>query len=179
MIVIILNGPAESGKGTFLELIQEIYSLRSTKYSSIAWAKQTAIKQWGWDGNKDPESRELIGKIKQLGIKYGDIPFKKVIGMYRRSFANHDDIFVTDVREPPEIKKLVDYFRHIRIKCLTIRIQNTEKEQYAAKNLGIADNEYAQYNYDLIIPNNGTIEDFRKSIEFRLENQLNFVKEKM
>lgn len=165
MIVIILNGPAESGKGTFLELLQELFNLSYTKYSSIAWAKMIAEKHFGWNGqDKTAEMRELIGKLKRLGMEYGNIPFKKVLSMYRRSYANHDDLFVTDVREPAEIQKLVDHFKIIKIKCLTIRIQNTAKEQYAAKNLGIADNEYTNYEYDLIIPNNGTIEEFKQTI---------------
>ena len=172
MIVIILNGPGESGKGTFVELISEIFNFSYEKYSSIAWAKKIAELHFGWKGDKTPENRELIGKIKQLGIEYGNIPFKKVVSRYRRAFANHYDLFITDVREPDEINKLKLHFKHIRIKCITIRIQNTQKEQYAAENLGIADNQYANFDYDFEIPNNGTIEDFRKTIMSMLDGQL-------
>jgi len=165
MIVIILNGPGEVGKGTFLELLQEAYSLTYTKYSSIAWAKRVAEKEFGWDGvSKTPEERLMIAKIKQLGIQFGNIPFKKVVGVYRRSYANHDDLFVTDVREPSEIEKLVKHFKLCRIKCVTIRIENLAKEKYALENLGEGDDECFDYSYDLVIPNNGTVEEFRQTI---------------
>lgn len=177
MIVIILNGPAESGKGTFLEILKELFDLSYTKYSSIAWAKMVAEKHFGWDGQtKTIEDREMIGKIKRLGIEYDDIPFKKVMSFYRRSFANHDDLFVTDVREPLEIEKLVVAFQFLRIKCLTIRIHNLEKEKYAAKNLDVADNQYQYYEYDIGIPNNGTIELFRENIKQIMKDKLTFKK---
>ena len=175
MIVIILNGPAESGKGTFLKLLQELFDLSYTKYSSVAWAKMIVEKHFEWDGHeKTVAVRELISKIKNLGMDYGNIPFKKVLSIYRRSYANHDDLFVTDVREPKEIQKFVAQFKILKIKCITIRIENIAKEQYAAKHLGIGDNQYADYDYDFEIPNNGTIEEFRETIETILDGELNF-----
>lgn len=165
MIAIILNGPGDAGKGTFLEILRDCFDYKITKYSSITWAKMVATKDFKWDGEtKGAKEREMIGQIHRLGIQHGNIPFEKTTGMFRRSFANWDDFFVTDVREPSEIKKYITHFKRIKCKCLTIRIQNTEKERYADKHLGIADQEYAEFNYDLIIPNNGTIEDFRLNI---------------
>jgi hypothetical protein len=164
MILVVLNGPAEAGKGTLSDILTAVYDVSVLNYSSITRAKQVAEYGWGWQGDKAPESRALLGKIKGLLIEYGDLPFNDVIQTARQAAVENIDIMITDVREPSEIKKLAGFFTQDDHRCLTIRIANTKKEEEAFKHLDIADNQYHLYAYDHTINNNGDLIDFQKNI---------------
>lgn len=163
MKALILNGPAESGKGTFVEILEELYSISTYSRSSIDYIKEVAQVHFYWDGNKDIKSRNFLADLKRISINYCDAPFKDIVR--HLSWAKHEDLYIIDVREPKEIAKLVEYFNKEGIPCMTIRIVNTKKEEVAAKSLSKhGDNEYADYEYDLCIPNDGTIEEFKQLI---------------
>lgn len=171
MKVMILNGPGEAGKGEFLiQLGKSNLKAKIKKHSSITWAKAIATQHFGWTGEKDPLSREMLTNIQQAGIKYDDIPHKKLREALI-DFFNFCDIheienpiFVTDIREPDQITRMVNWCTAVGWPCLTVRIQNTIKEQEAKEKLGKGDNQFDLYKYDSVIPNNGTIEDFKKEI---------------
>ena len=175
MKVMILNGPGEAGKGEFLvQLGKSDLEAFLLKHSSIAWAKEVATNHFGWKGQKDPLSRDMLTNIKQAGIEYGNIPHNKLV-VELINFFNHSDshaiknpIFVTDIREPSEITKMVWFCEAKGWPCLTVRIQNTIKEQEAKEKLGKGDNEWALYEYDCTISNNGTIKDFKREIKYHV-----------
>lgn len=172
MKVIILNGPGEAGKGEFFkQLKQSAYKGKLYKFSSITWAKQVATECFGWMGQKDPLSREMLTNIQQAGIKYANIPHIKLINAMLAYynyfiFAGTNHLFVTDIREPEEIKKTVNICKNNKWPVLVVRIQNDIKEKEAKQKLGKADNSFACYPYDCIIQNNGTIEDFKNEIKY-------------
>jgi len=164
MIVLILNGPAGVGKGTFLDILKGWANFAIYKRSSIAWAKEVITDKFGWKGDKTPENRKLLGEVKRLGIKYGDLPFKDVkkhLNIAARCSARW---FATDIREPDEIRKLVQYCEERDIECYTIRIYNKKKEKEALDHLAETDNIYSDYQYDYGYVNNGSIADFKMQI---------------
>lgn len=158
MKIYVLNGKAGSGKTTFFELIEEKCRNYVFNYSTVDLVKEVATF-CGWNGEKTPENRKFLSDLKDLLTEWDDVPYKDCIQEIHRieSLANsydvnHSDwaIFI-DCREPQEIQKFVD-----RLGAKTIFIDR-EIKGYIASNH--ADAEVENFKYDIIINNNGTLED--------------------
>lgn len=160
--IFITNGYARSGKDTFAKLLSECLKDRKIyveKISSIDGIKDLAY-QCGWDGTKDEKSRQFLSDLKMLTTNFNDYPFNYILNRIHCFMTNDSrklEILLIDIREPSEIKKLVD-----KIGCKTIFIENDRvKGQF--NNFGDANVE--NYDYDYVIKNNGTLDDFIKEIE--------------
>ena len=158
MKIYILNGKAGSGKTTFFKLIEEKCRNYVYNYSTVDLVKKVAYG-CGWDGSKTPENRKFLSDLKDLLIEWDDVPYKDCLKEIKRitSLADiydveHDDwaIFI-DCREPKEIQKFVD-----RLGAKTIFIDR-KIEDYNASNH--ADANVENFEYDIVINNNGTLED--------------------
>ena len=158
MKIYILNGKAGSGKTTFFKLIEEKCHNYVYNYSTVDLVKKVAYG-CGWDGSKTPENRKFLSDLKDLLTEWNDVPYKDCLKEIKRitSLADiydveHDDwaIFI-DCREPKEIQKFVD-----RLGAKTIFIDR-KIEDYNASNH--ADANVENFEYDIVINNNGTLED--------------------
>lgn len=158
MKIYILNGKAGSGKTTFFKLIEEKCRNYVYNYSTVDLVKKVA-SGCGWDGSKTPENRKFLSDLKDLLTEWNDVPYKDCLKEIKRitSLADiydveHDDwaIFI-DCREPKEIQKFVD-----RLGAKTIFIDR-KIEDYNASNH--ADANVENFEYDIVINNNGTLED--------------------
>jgi hypothetical protein len=131
------------------------------EYSSIDYVKEVAEKSFGWDKKKDVKGRNLLAAIKQLMIGYNDLPLQKVADVLIDSIVFDVDILVVDIREPDEIEKLVNHCKKVSIPCYTCRIHNTKAEDIVKKggHSLTGDRLYGQYDYDLNITNNGSLEE--------------------
>ena len=158
MKIYILNGKAGSGKTTFFKLIEEKCHNYVYNYSTVDLVKKVAYG-CGWNGEKTPENRKFLSDLKDLLTEWDDVPYKDCLKEIKRitSLADiydveHDDwaIFI-DCREPKEIQKFVD-----RLGAKTIFIDR-KIEDYNASNH--ADANVENFEYDIVINNNGTLED--------------------
>ena len=158
MKIYILNGKAGSGKTTFFKLIEEKCHNYVYNYSTVDLVKKVAYG-CGWNGSKTPENRKFLSDLKDLLTEWNDVPYKDCLKEIKRitSLADiydveHDDwaIFI-DCREPKEIQKFVD-----RLGAKTIFIDR-KIEDYNASNH--ADANVENFEYDIVINNNGTLED--------------------
>ena len=158
MKIYMLNGKAGSGKTTFFKLIKEKCRNYVYNYSTVDLVKKVAYG-CGWNGSKTPENRKFLSDLKDLLIEWDDVPYKDCLKEIKRitSLADiydmeHDDwaIFI-DCREPKEIQKFVD-----RLGAKTIFIDR-KIEGYNASNH--ADANVENFEYDIVINNNGTLED--------------------
>lgn len=158
MKIYILNGKAGSGKTTFFKLIEEKCRNYVYNYSTVDLVKKVAYG-CGWNGEKTPENRKFLSDLKDLLTEWNDVPYKDCLKEIKRitSLADiydveHDDwaIFI-DCREPKEIQKFVD-----RLGAKTIFIDR-KIEDYNASNH--ADANVENFKYDIVINNNGTLED--------------------
>ena len=158
MKIYILNGKAGSGKTTFFKLIEEKCRNYVYNYSTVDLVKKVAYG-CGWNGSKTPENRKFLSDLKDLLTEWDDVPYKDCLKEIKRitSLADiydveHDDwaIFI-DCREPKEIQKFVD-----RLGAKTIFIDR-KIEDYNASNH--ADANVENFKYDIVINNNGTLED--------------------
>lgn len=154
--VIIVNGKPGSGKTTFEQACQkyawdeEIIAIEST----VTFVKDIA-QQCGWDGTKTPRNRKFLSDLKDLLTEWDDVPFKKIaerVEYYGNMEGGH--FLFVDCREPKEIEKLKQAFNAT---TLLIRRESSESEETSNH----ADAEVLNYDYDVTIFNNTTLENLK------------------
>lgn len=153
--VYITNGMGGCGKDTFAEFMRQMVP-GVIKISSIDRVK-TIAKQCGWDGGKTEKDRKFLSDLKTLLSKYNDHPYQ-----YLRSWVNmtqKDDfsfrVLIIDIREPEEIERAKKEFG-----AKTILIWNKRVPHISSNP---ADDGVYKYTYDIVIENNGTLEDFKEA----------------
>ena len=172
--VFIINGSGGVGKDAFVEMIQTFEFIGKNKnstvrfknleirnYSSVSKVKEIA-KIIGWNGEKTERDRKFLSDLKLLTTEYNDMPLNDM-KKYTRSFMNSDDInriLFLHIREPEEIAKAVNEFKEYNVKTILIR---RDSIKHITSNM--ADENVYNYNYDIVINNNSTLEELRKKAE--------------
>lgn len=160
--VFIINGSGGVGKDTFVDFVSE--KMCTENYSSVDKVKEIA-KVIGWDGGKTEKDRKFLSDLKLLTTEYNDMPFqcmkKRVNKFYEDSIAV---ILFLHIREPEEIERAVKEFD---AKTILIKRDNIK---HIKSNM--ADENVFNYNYDIIIENNGTLDDFKEAANSFTENFL-------
>lgn len=154
--IFIINGYPSSGKTTFGRILNKFVPCEHI--SIIDSVKEEAVRL-GWNpDSKNEIDRKFLSDLKDVTTKYNDFPFreltKKVI-----SFISHDEkeILLIDIREPMEIDRAINTFGG---KSIIIDRKNNKKVTS-----NHADANIDNYNYDYIIKNYGSIDDFTKEIK--------------
>lgn len=161
--VFITNGMARCGKDTFAMFLSEM--IPTLKYSSIEKVKDIA-RQCGWDGGKAEIDRKFLSDLKALTNEYSDMAFNDVSDRVNifMSDDNFHQVMLIDIREPEEIEKAKIIFG-----AKTILIKNDRVKQI---NSNMSDANVYNYDYDFVIENNGTLEDFRENIKQFKEKEI-------
>lgn len=167
-MIFITNGAAGSGKTTFEHNVQKIVGDRTCYILSTIDPIKEIARKAGWDGTKDLKSRKFLSDLKDLLTKYNDYSFDYIcnqIHSIREEWAGWgldiDSLIIfIDCREPEEIKRLCD---KLGAKSLLIRRASAENSETSNH----ADAQVLDYDYDIIIENNGTIIEFaNKAFDF-------------
>lgn len=157
-----INGFGGVGKDTFVELVSLELNDRLKRFhtvvnfSSVDKVKEIA-REIGWDGRKTEKDRKFLSDLKSLTKNYCDMPFKSIKNKIE-DFTKSDkgNVLFLHIREPEEIKRVVDEFgaKSILIvrNSITHIVSNT------------SDKNVFDYNYDFVIENNGTIEELEKKV---------------
>ncbi len=165
MNIFIVNGAPGSRKTTFESLVKlecKKQNIAVEVYSTIDFVKDVA-KYCGWDGTKTLENRKFLSDLKDLLTQWSDLPFKKTLNwiesikfrMWQNDVLDKYCILFIDCREPAEIKKLCDATGARSLLVRRADAENTETLNHADQNV-------LNYNYDIVIDNNGTLEDLDK-----------------
>ena len=160
-MIYIVNGAPGSGKTTFEDKVCQLIgeNIYGYKISTIDFVK-TIAKRCGWDGTKDLKNRKFLSDLKDLLTQWNDVPYKQVkqeVDRIKDEFQSYDldfdkcAIFI-DCREPWEIEKLC---KGLSAKSLLIRRESVENLETSNH----ADAQVLNYDYDIVIENNGTIRD--------------------
>ena len=159
-MVFVVNGKPRAGKDTFAMILDEYMDIY--KYSAVTKVKEIA-KLCGWNGAKEERDRKFLHELKMLTTGYSDMSHKDILNKiekYNRGEIKAD-VFVVDIREPEEIKRLVD-----ATPAITIFIENDNVPEITSN---AADANVENYEYDFRISNNGTLEEFEENIKVFLE----------
>ena len=160
--VVIVNGMPESGKTTFQETCQHICSMVTvTKVhimSSVEYVKQVAY-DLGWDGTKTNRNRKFLSDLKRALTDWDDVVFKKIKErLYLLDCSEYDYIVFIDIREPSEIERAV---KELNATTVLIKRDSVEDREYTNS----SDSHVFDYEYDVVIDNNGDLQDLTKSAE--------------
>lgn len=155
--IVVLNGSGRCGKDTFVKMVGKYFEGAVFAHSTVETVKQ-AGKLFGADERicKGEKERELWCALKDAYTRYNDGPFREIIN--KDEYLNNlfkgrkNALLFCMVREPPEIKKLVDHFE---MRCMTILMTRSEGSQFSNH----ADANVAGYPYDIRIQNDGTLEE--------------------
>lgn len=166
MGIYVVNGMPGSGKTTFENNVRTIVGSDCYILSTIDPIKNVA-KSLGWNGVKDLKGRKFLSDLKDLLTDYNDYSFNyiynKIIDIkmdYHFMGCDFTPVIFIDCREPEEIKKLCD---KLGAKSLLIRRASAENEETSNH----ADANVFNYNYDIVIENNGDLRDYAyKAFEF-------------
>lgn len=161
MNVVIINGNGGSGKDTFVRMCKLIDS-RIENFSTIDNVK-TVAKQMGWQDDKSEKGRKFLSDLKVLWDDYNGMATQSVVNRVRQYISTLENLCVTGTvfihcREPENIKKLVEEFSDYRV--ITLLITNSNVPQITTND---SDKNVANYDYDFVIENNGTLGDLRNS----------------
>ena len=112
--VVIINGKPQSGKDTFCKYAQgycdDDESANTLIISSVDPLKEM-LTQLGWDGTKTDKIRGMLMDMKQLWVQNQDGPtmflFNNILE-FHKACTGEDNIVFVHIREPEEIKKLVN-----------------------------------------------------------------------
>lgn len=112
--VVIINGKPQSGKDTFCKYAQgycdDDESANTLIISSVDPLKEM-LTQLGWDSTKTDKIRDMLMDMKQLWVQNQDGPtmflFNNILE-FHKACTGEDNIVFVHIREPEEIKKLVN-----------------------------------------------------------------------
>lgn len=153
--IFVTNGMAGSGKDTFAKILGEFVTV--CKYSSIDKVKGIAVL-CGWNGTKSDKDRKFLSDLKDLTSAYSDMAFNSVTKKVNEFLAdNLYHVLLIDIREPPEIERVVNMFGAKTVLITSNRVKPVTSNHADA---GVYD-----YSYDYVIENNGTIDEFRNKIQ--------------
>ena len=167
--VVIINGYPQSGKSTFVDMCKKSRKKICFEISTVDYIKELA-KELGWDGTKTPKNRKFLSDLKDLLAEWNDIPYQKVAKEIRiiktqtKLYGGECEDFVVFIhcREPEEIARFKQDFDATTV--IVKRDASVEKEQF-----NHADLEVENFNYDVTILNNGTLDHLKLAAECFLE----------
>ena len=159
-LVFVVNGKPRAGKDTFAMILNRYMDVY--KYSAVTKVKEIATL-CGWDGQKEERDRKFLHELKMLTSEYSDMSHQDVVNEINK-YRNGEieaDVFVVDVREPEDIKRLVE-----EVGAITVFIEN---DNVPAITSNAADANVENFEYDFVIPNNGTMKEFEDEIKIFME----------
>lgn len=163
--IFILNGQGGSGKDTAVNIIKEYDKYLSTKnrikHISMVDKAKAVAKVAGWSGGKELKDRKFLHDLKILLDEYNDSSFSyidyciKSCTYYEDGRATTTPFIFIDAREPDDIDRLKQTYD-----CTTILIKRGQATNFGNS----ADDNVFNYQYDYVLENNGTLEDFKETI---------------
>ena len=177
--VVIINGKPQSGKDTFCKYAQgycdDDESANTLIISSVDPLKEM-LTQLGWDGTKTDKIRDMLMDMKQLWVQNQDGPtmflFNNILE-FHKACTGEDNIVFVHIREPEEIKKLVNALTGFEsmgidvISLLIIRGSGEDTPNQPAETRRSDDEALINnYEYDVTINND---EDLIKLQELAVE----------
>ena len=177
--VVIINGKPQSGKDTFCKYAQgycdDDESANTLIISSVDPLKEM-LTQLGWDGTKTDKIRDMLMDMKQLWVQNQDGPtmflFNNILE-FHKACTGEDNIVFVHIREPEEIKKLVNALTGFEsmgidvISLLVIRKGEEDTPNQPAETRRSDDEAFINsYEYDVTINND---EDLIKLQELAAE----------
>jgi len=160
-LVIIVNGKPESGKSYLCDkfikrqLDLEIdgkSSLKSIMYTPIDRIKRCAKNYFGWNGDKDIDSRSMLADLYQFDIDHNNETFKDMVKFINACNENKYEIIFVNIRNIDQITLLQETLKNDGYYVRTMYIYTDSKDSIIYDNK--ADDNVEHFDYDIIFKNN-------------------------
>lgn len=153
--IFIINGSGGVGKDTFVELVSEY--VNTMNYSSVDKVKHIA-KMCGWNGKKSEKDRKFLSDLKLLTSEYCNMPFEDMVEKINEFNSSDCRFLFLHIREPEEIEKMKLFAQKNNfVKTILITRDSVKKIT-----TNMADKNVSNYNYDITINNDGSIDDLKE-----------------
>lgn len=173
MHIYTLSGKPQSGKSLLAQQVCRLVYPYGFELSTIDLVKDLA-RRAGWNGEKTPEARKGLSQMKDILTVWLDAPVKDIDRTIRLTMNDFESrgadidnlVFFINVREPYEIARLAEKYG-----ARTIRLKRDAVDNLPTSNHSDAEVDF--YNYDIVIENNGTLEDLAyRALKFVQEEGL-------
>lgn len=157
--VFVINGSGEVGKDTFIKMFECALNCKKTlvlNYSSVEKVKRVA-EFIGWNGSKTEKDRKFLSDLKLLTTEYNDMAFNDMIETvedFYNLIPSFNKICFLHIREPEEINRMAK-----KLNAKTILVKRDSIEHITSN---MADANVYNYDYDIVIENNGTLEELKE-----------------
>lgn len=166
--VFIVNGKPNCGKTTFEQIVKDKLNAISynCEYFSIIQPVCNILKAYGFDTNsKDEKMRKLKAKMKDALDEYNNYSYNICVetlqDYYKQYGDNKDMVVFWDMRSDYDIEKAKNDFNALSV--------------YINKDVPVvktnhADAEVDNIIYDIVVDNNGSLEDLSISVDTFINN---------
>lgn len=157
--VFIINGSGFSGKDAFIKMFECVLNCKKTlvlNYSSVEKVKKLA-EFAGWNGTKTEKDRKFLSDLKLLTTEYNDMAFNdmlETIEDFYNLVPSFNKVCFLHIREPEEIDRMAK-----KLSAKTILMKRDSIEHITSN---MADANVYNYDYDIVIENNGTLEELKE-----------------
>ena len=164
MKVVLINGAGGSGKDTLVELFRTYVFNDYTVGNISTIDKIKSIAQtMGWKGEKDEKGRQFLADLKEAWTNYNNGANEEVLQNilnweYDEQFFNKEVILFVHCREPEALQWFIEKLEKRHIDVCSLLVERSGIEEFSNS----ADKRVEQFEYDIIIQNNGTLEHLEK-----------------
>jgi len=160
--IVIINGTGGSGKDAFVNMCKLI-DPKIQNYSTVDGVKEVARKM-GWCDDKSEKGRKFLSDIKDLWDNYNNGATNGTINKTIRYAELLEELGMTSAvfvhcREPEKIAEMKKVISE-KYPVITLFIDRPSVEPITSNH---ADRDVENYEYDLTITNDGTLDDLRNS----------------
>jgi guanylate kinase len=155
--VFVINGPATSGKDTFIEIVRRFLSsiFPVLSFSAVDEVKQDLKEKEGWDGvTKDAYWRLRMHAVKMEMVADNNRPTRYLLESIQA--APDNSVIFLHIREAGEIEKLLAEFPEAKTIHLTRETQEVFDNPADALTL--------EFMYDFYINNHGSLDDLAELV---------------
>ena len=168
--VIIVNGKPRSGKDTFCNYVIkecEKNGIYCDVWSTIDFEKEILedIINRSYDATSEKD-RAFLSELKQLINRYYDITFRDFVNL----IEFYEGVFLIHTREWNEIVRFKEYCEKNNIKFITIFMSSPNEKEY--NNWSDTFCIDRKDMYDIVINNNGTLEELKEYAKQFCESRL-------
>lgn len=174
MKVCCISAKARHGKDTAAELIKEYLESQGQKVLITHFAdllKYLCKQLFDWDGNKDEKGRTLLQYIGTdvVGAKNPAYWAEFIVGILKMFETEWDYVLIPDCRYPVEVTTMKESFDTILLRVERPDFDNGLTE---AQKKHPSEVDMDNYNFDVVLLNNGSLESFKDKMEWFTKNFL-------
>lgn len=167
MKICCISAKAQHGKDTAAGLLKEYLEYSGQRVLITHFAdllKFICTKYFGWDGKKDVAGRTLLQYIGTdvVGAKNPAYWAEFVVSILKMFESEWDYVLIPDCRYPIEVSTVKDNFETVVLRVERPGFDNglTQEQKNHPSEVDM-DN----YMFDMLLYNEGTLEDFKKKLE--------------